>query len=80
MSSASTFLIMRFCALPNRVFSIVYLSKTSDKRSLKIPKGLSEAVNRRTTDNTMAKKKDKRTNSDLQNIHINSLSNHYVLL
>ena len=33
------------------------------KKSLKIPKGLSEAVNQRRTDNTMAK----RTNNDLQN-------------
>jgi len=39
------------------------------KNSLKIPKGQSEAVNQRMTDNTMAKKKkDKRTNNDLQNI------------
>jgi hypothetical protein len=37
------------------------------KKSLKIPKGQSEAVNRRRTDNTMAKRK--RTNYDLQNIH-----------
>ena len=36
------------------------------KKSLKIPKGQSESVNRRRTDNTMAK----RTNNDLQNIHI----------
>ena len=40
------------------------------KKSLKIPKGKSESVYRR-TDNTMAKKnKYKRTNNDLQNIHI----------
>jgi hypothetical protein len=39
-------------------------------KSLKIPKRKSEYVNRR-TENTMAKrKKDKRTNNDLQNIHI----------
>ena len=37
------------------------------KKSLKIPKNLSESVNRR-TDNTMAKRKG--TNNDLQNIHI----------
>jgi len=36
------------------------------KKSLNIPKGYSESVNRRRTDNTMAK----RTNNDLQNIHI----------
>jgi len=42
------------------------------KKSLKIPKGQSESVyRRRRTDNTMAKnKKYKRTNNDLQNIHI----------
>jgi hypothetical protein len=36
-----------------------------------IPKGKSESVYRRRTDNTMTKKKkDKRTNNDPQNIHI----------
>ena len=40
------------------------------KKSLKIPKGQSESVYRR-TENTMAKKKKyKWTNNDLQNIHI----------
>jgi hypothetical protein len=39
------------------------------KESLKIPKGKSESVSRRSTDNTMAKrKKYKRTNNDVQNI------------
>jgi hypothetical protein len=38
------------------------------KKSLKIPKGQSESVYRR-TDNTMAKKY-KRTNNDQQNMHI----------
>jgi len=38
------------------------------KKSLKIPKGQSESVNRRRTDNTMAKRK--KTSNDLQNIHI----------
>jgi hypothetical protein len=38
------------------------------KKSLKIPKGKSESVNRRITDNTMAKRK--RTKNDLQNTHI----------
>jgi hypothetical protein len=39
------------------------------KKSLKIPKGYSEPVNRRRTENTMARgKKNKRTNNDLQNI------------
>jgi hypothetical protein len=38
------------------------------RKGLKIAKGKSEAVNRR-TDNTMAKRKlDQRTNNDLQNI------------
>ena len=36
------------------------------RRKSKIPKGQSEDVNRRITDNTMAKRK--RTNNDLQNI------------
>jgi hypothetical protein len=36
------------------------------KKSLKISKGLSEAVNRRRTENTMAKRK--RTNNNLQNL------------
>ena len=40
------------------------------KKSLKIPKGLSESVYRRRTDNTMAKKKYKRTSNNLQSIHI----------
>jgi len=38
---------------------------------LKIPKGQSESVYRRRTDNTMNKKKKyKRTNNDQRNIHI----------
>jgi len=37
-------------------------------KSLKTPKGLSESVNRRRADNTMAKRKS--TNNDHQNIHI----------
>ena len=41
------------------------------KKSLKTSKGLSESVYRRRTGNTMVKrKKYKRTNNDLQNIHI----------
>ena len=36
---------------------------------MKIPEGQSYSVNQR-TDNTMAKIMDKRTNNDLQNIHI----------
>ena len=43
---------------------------SNDKKSLKIPKVYSGYVNRRRTDNTMAKKKYKKTNNDLQNIHI----------
>ena len=41
---------------------------TNNKKSLKIPKGQSEAVNRRRTDNTMAKRKRKkeRSSNDLQ--------------
>ena len=40
-------------------------------RYMKIPKGKSESVYRRGTDNTMDKKKKyKGTNKDLQNIHI----------
>ena len=38
------------------------------KKSLKIPKGQSESVNRR--HHNGQKKKDKRINNDLQNIHI----------
>jgi hypothetical protein len=40
--------------------------KQLSKKRLKVPKGFSESINRRKTDNTMAKK-DKRTNKDLQN-------------
>jgi hypothetical protein len=41
------------------------------KKSLKISKGESESVYRRRIDNTMAKRKStKRTNNDLQKIHI----------
>jgi hypothetical protein len=41
------------------------------KKSLKIPKGQSESVYQRRTDNTMAKRKSKKgINNDLQNIHI----------
>jgi hypothetical protein len=39
-----------------------------DNKSLKIPKGKSESMNRRRTDNTMDKRK--RTYNDLQNIRI----------
>jgi len=42
------------------------VSQTKHKKSFKIPKGYSEAINRR-TDNTMTeRKKNKRANSDLQ--------------
>ena len=46
------------------------LIKYSIKKSLNIPKRLLKAINRRRTDNTMAKRKkeDKRKNNDLQNI------------
>ena len=43
------------------MWTVLTMSNVLHKTSLKIPKGLSEAVNRR-------KKKDKRTNNDLQNI------------
>jgi hypothetical protein len=51
---------------------VVYSIELNEiKKSLKISKGKSESVNRRRTDNTMGKiKKDKRTNNDLQSIHI----------
>jgi hypothetical protein len=49
----------------------IFLITTVVKKSLKIPKGQSESVYRRRTDNTMVKrKKYKRTNNNLQNIHI----------
>jgi hypothetical protein len=39
----------------------------ASKKSLKIPKGKSEAMNQRRTDKTMVKmKNDKRTNNDLE--------------
>jgi hypothetical protein len=40
------------------------------KKSLKIPNGLSDSVNRKRRDNTIAqkKKKTRRTNNDLQDI------------
>jgi hypothetical protein len=43
------------------MWTVLNMSNVLHKTSLKIPKGLSEAVNPR-------KKKDKRTNNDLQNI------------
>jgi hypothetical protein len=47
---------------------LLYLYKSTEtfcaKKSLTIPKGLSESVNRRRTDNAMAKRKS--TNNDLQ--------------
>ena len=47
----------------------MFISTIAKYKSLKIPKGQSETVKRRRTDNTMAKrKKVKRTNNDLQNI------------
>jgi hypothetical protein len=46
------------------------LAMLNYKNSLKIPKGQSEAVNQRMTDNTMAKKKDeKRTNLIYKTLH-----------
>jgi hypothetical protein len=44
----------------------LYYNSKLYKKSLKIPQGSSESVNRRRTDNIMAKRK--RTNNDLQNI------------
>ena len=46
---------------------IWYQIKEYMKKSLKIPKGQSESVYRRRTDNTMTKRKS--TNNDQQNIH-----------
>ena len=46
--------------------NLTYKLHDFGKKSLKIPKGKSEAVKRRRTDITMAKRK--RTNNDLQNI------------
>ena len=66
----------------NRPIKLVLWHQTSPlcnimqscKKSLKIPKGQSESVYRRRTDNTMTKrkstKKQKKTNNDLQNLHI----------
>ena len=51
-------------------FSYGDISTDYMKKILKIPKGQSESVCRRKTDNTMAQKKYKRTNNGLQNIHI----------
>jgi hypothetical protein len=46
---------------------LINMKRTGHKKSLKIPKGLSETLNRR-TDITMATNKmDKRTNNDLEN-------------
>jgi hypothetical protein len=54
-----------------RCMNIFAFTQKTTKKSLKIPKGQSESVYRRRTDNTKAKrKKYKRTNNDLQNIHI----------
>ena len=56
----------------NRIGKIVVQKRigyTKSKRSLKIPKGQSESVYRRRTYNTMGEKY-KRTNNDLQNMHI----------
>jgi hypothetical protein len=47
--------------------TVRFSSLRSLRKSLKIPKGLSEAVNRGMIYNTMAKKKDKGTNNDLHN-------------
>jgi hypothetical protein len=40
-----------------------------NKKSMKIPKGQSESMYRRRTDNNVQKKINKRTHNDLQNIH-----------
>ena len=44
-----------------------YICMPSFKKSLAISRGKSEAVNRRRTDNTMATRKWKKANNDLQN-------------
>jgi hypothetical protein len=56
----------------NKIGKIVVQKRigyTKSKKSLKIPKGQSESVYRRRTDNTMGGEY-KRTNNDLQNMHI----------
>ena len=47
-----------------------YMSLINLKKRLKIPKRKSESVYRRRTDTTGKRKSYKRSNSDLQNIHI----------
>ena len=54
--------VRKFKMIDCVVYTII---KIFVKKRLKIPKGQSEAVNRRKTDNTMVKRK--RTNNDLQN-------------
>jgi hypothetical protein len=49
---------------PSEVYSIRFLCL---KKGLKIPKEQSEVVDRRRTDNTMNKEKDKSTSNNLQN-------------
>ena len=51
---------------------IIYIYISISQKSLKIPKGKSEFVNRRRIDNTIngQTKKNKRTNNDLQNIKL----------
>ena len=67
---------MRCCS---RFQSDIVLVRDNESQGVHVPrlsqkefediKGLSESINQR-TDNTMARKKYKRTNNDLQNIHI----------
>jgi hypothetical protein len=62
--------VTRFAKMKH-ILSILVENIQRRKKSLKIPKGYSESVYRRRTDNTMTKrKKYKRTNNDQQNIHI----------
>jgi hypothetical protein len=57
-----------------------YPTTTPNKRSLKIPKGQSECVYQRSTDNTMVKKKKyKRTNNDLNKLRLRSERRNQVL-
>ena len=56
------------------MFSTLYQDKMFNM-SLKIPKGQSESVNRRTTDNTKEKKQDDQQRSTKHNTEIYRLSN-----
>jgi hypothetical protein len=53
-----------------KIFKQLWSSIQHDKQGFEYTKWIIRIVNRRRTDNTMAKKKkDKRTNNELRNIH-----------